>query len=94
MESRAENGRPEPVPGRLEDGQDDHDENVGKAVIDYGGVEACSLLGPEDGDGPDVDGGGEGQQRSVHIRIGQGGRLIYHLSIIGEESEVTKEQGY
>ena len=70
MESCAENGGAEPVPGRLEEGQDGHAENVGEAVADYGGVEAVTLLAPDDGDGPDVDGGGEGQQRSVHIRVG------------------------
>ena len=94
VDSGAENGRPKPVPGGLEEGQDGHVEKVGKAVTDYGGVEARPLLSPEDGGGPDVDDCSEGQQRNVHPGVGRGQRLIHHFSPIGEESEVTKEQGH
>ena len=94
MDSGAEDWRPKPVPGGLEEGQGGHVENVGEAVIDYGGVEACTLLASEDGGGPDVDDGSEGQQRNVCPRVGRGDRLIHHFSPICEESEVTKKQGH
>ena len=90
----AEDGGPQPVPGGLEEGQGRHVENVDKAVTDYGCVEARTLLTPEDGGSPDVDDGSEDKQRNVHPGVGRGQRLIHHFSPIGEESDVTKEQGH
>ena len=79
----AEDWRPKPVPGGLEEGQEGHAENVGKAVIDNGFVEARTFVAPDDSGG---------QQGSIHPREGQGARLIHHFSPIGEESDVTKNK--
>ena len=72
VECGAEEGRAEPVPGGLEEGQGSYGENIGKAVTDYGGVEAGALLAPDDDGGPEVDDGGEGQQGQGGPGVGRG----------------------
>ena len=87
-------GRSELVPRRLDKRSDCHCEDVGEAIQNHGSVEAGALLAPDDGGGPEVDGGGEREERSVCPGVGQGARLVHCLSAVGEEGEVTQEKGH
>ena len=85
-------GRSKLVPRRLVNRSDCHGENVGKAIQDYGGVEAGPILASDDGGGPEVDGSRDNEERHVGPGVGQGVRLVDWLGAIGEEGEVSQEE--
>ena len=89
---RADWGRSKLVPRRLENSSDCHGENVGKAIQDYGGVEAGPILASDDGSCPEVDGSRDDEERHVGPGVGQGARLVDWLGAIGEEGEVSQQE--